>query len=186
MWQLCIEGQLMKSIRVLAVLLAVVVAAVLASPATTSAAAKTKVVSFKSSYTGTASLLIDSSSVKILSVAGNGSASLIGAGSISGTGNGTGASGLCVPFTGKGAIKGSSGSIKFSVNASKSQGCSSGQSGPVTVTVTGVAKVTGGSGSAKGAKGNLRFTGTLKLNDTTGAQSGTFSGTLSGKLTVNK
>jgi hypothetical protein len=176
----------MKTTRILAVLLAVAIAWVVAVPTTSSAATKTKVVSFKARYTGTASLLIDNSSVKILSVAGIGTASLVGSGSISGTGDGTGANSLCVPFTGKGAIKGSTGSIKFSVNATKSQGCSSGQSGPVTVSVTGLAKVTGGSGSAKGAKGNLKFKGTLKLNDTTGSQSGTFSGTLSGKLTVNK
>jgi hypothetical protein len=176
----------MKIIRILAVLLAIAVAGALTSPTTTSAAAKTKVVNFKGKYTGTASLLIDNSSVKILSVDGKGTASLIGASSISGTGNGTGSNGLCVPFTGKGAIKGSAGSIKFSVNANKSQGCSTGQSGPVTVTVTGVAKITSGSGRAKGAQGHLKFKGTLKLNDTTGSQSGAFSGTLSGKLTVNK
>jgi hypothetical protein len=180
------EGDSMKIIRILAVLLAVAMAGVLARPTTTSAAAKTKVVSFKGSYTGTASLLISNSSVKILSVDGSGSASLIGASSISGTGNGTGANGLCVPFKGKGAIKGSAGTIKLSVNATKSQGCSSGQSGPVTVSVTGSAKVTGGSGKAKGAKGTLTFKGTLKLNDTTGSQTGTFSGQLSGKLTVTR
>jgi hypothetical protein len=72
------------------------------------------------------------------------------------------------------------------VKATKSQGCSSGQNGPVTVKVTGVAKVTGGSGKAKGAKGDLKFKGTLKLNGTTGSQSGAFSGTVKGKLTVNK
>jgi hypothetical protein len=175
----------MKAISALAVLAAVAIAGVFAIPTPTSAAAATKVVSFKATYSGTASLLIDNSTIKILSVKGKGSAALVGAGTISGTGNATGASGLCVPFTGKGTIRGSTGTIKFSVNTTKSQGCSSGQSGPVTVTVTGVAKITSGSGRAKGAQGHLKFKGTLKLNDTTGSQSGAFSGTLSGKLTVN-
>jgi len=146
----------------------------------------TKKISFKGTYSGTASLLIENSSVKILSVAGTGKSSVIGSGSLSGTGKGTGANGQCVPFNGKGSLKGASGTIKFSVTSSKSQGCSSGQSGPVTVTVTGSAKVTSGSGKAKGAKGTLKFSGTLKLNDTSGSQSGAFNGKLTGNLTVNK
>jgi hypothetical protein len=176
----------MKTTKILAVMFAVAMTALIALPASASAAAKTKVVTFKAKYSGTSSLLIENSSVKILSVDGTGSASVVGAGSISGTGNGTGANGLCVPFKGKGKITGSTGTISFSVNVTKSQGCSSGQSGPVTVAVTGTIKVTGGSGKAKGASGTLTFKGKLKLNDTSGSQSGTFSGSLSGNLTVNK
>lgn len=176
----------MKTTRMLALLLALAMTAMLIAPGSASAAPSSKVVSFKGTYAGTATVLIDNSAVKIVSVKGTGSASLVGAGSVTGTGDGTGASGSCVPFTGPGTVKGAKGTIKFTVNPAKSQGCSSAQSGPVTVTINGVAKVTGGSGSAKGAKGNLTFKGTLKLNDTTGSQSGAFSGTVSGKLTVNK
>lgn len=174
----------MKNLRIPALLSAVALTGALVCAAPTSADPAHKSVSFKGKYTGTASLLIENNTTKILSVNGTGSGSIVGAGTVSGTGNGTGASGQCVPFTGKGQIKGSAGTIKFSVTSSKSQGCSSGQSGPVTVTVNGVAKVTGGTGKAKGAKGNLTFKGTLKLNDTTGSQSGPFTGQLSGKLTV--
>jgi hypothetical protein len=176
----------MKTTRTLALLLAAALAAPLVAPGSAGAATAGKVVSFKGTYSGTATVLIDNSTLKIVSVKGKGSASLIGAGSVSGSGDGTGSSGSCVPFTGPGTIKGSHGSIKFTVNPAKSQGCSSAQSGPVTVTVNGVAKVTSGSGTAKGAKGNLTFKGTLKLNDTTGTQSGAFSGTVSGKLTLGK
>jgi hypothetical protein len=176
----------MKTTRTLALLLAAALAAPLIAPGFAGAATSSKVVPFKGTYTGTATVLIDNSAVKIVSVKGKGSASLVGAGSVSGTGDGTGASGSCVPFTGPGTIKGAKGTIKFTVNPAKSQGCSSAQSGPVTVTINGVAKVTSGSGTAKGAKGNLTFKGTLKLNDTTGTQSGAFSGTVSGKLTLGK
>lgn len=176
----------MKTRRILAVLLMAAMAAMLVGTARTSAAAATKTVKFKGSYSGTASLLIENSSVKILSVKGNGTASIIGTSKLSGTGAGTGASGLCVPFKGNGSIKSSKGAIKFSVNATKSQGCSSGQSGPVTVTVTGTAKITSGSGTAAGAKGTLKYKGTMDLKDTTGSQTGTFSGTVSGSVTVNK
>lgn len=175
----------MKIARCLVLLLALAMTAVLATPSSGSAATSSKVVSFKGSYSGTATVLIDNSSVTIQSVKGKGSASVVGAGSLSGTGDGTGSSGQCVSFTGPGTIKGANGTIKFTVNPAKSQGCSSGQSGPVTVTVNGIAKVTGGTGKAKGAKGNLSFKGTLKLNDTTGSQSGAFSGSVSGKLTVS-
>jgi hypothetical protein len=175
----------MKTTRMLALLLAAAMTAMFITPGSGSAATS-KVVPFKGSYSGTATVLIDNSSVTIVSVKGTGSASVVGAGSLSGTGNGTGSSGQCVPFTGPGTIKGAKGTIKFTVNPAKSQGCSSGQSGPVSVTVNGVAKVTSGTGKAKGAKGNLTFKGTLKLNDTTGSQSGAFSGSVSGKLTVTK
>ena len=174
----------MNTIRVLAALLVLTMGTAFASSMTASASAPTRVVSFQASYTGTASLLISSSSVEVLSVKGRGSATLLGTSTVSGTANGAGANGLCVPFSGKGTIKSSVGTLKLSAISTKSQGCSSGQSGPVTVTVTGSAKVTGGTGKASGAKGTLTFKGKLLLNDTTGAQTGTFKGKLSGKLTV--
>ena len=91
-----------------------------------------------------------------------------------------------MPFKGTGKIKGVSGTIYLSTT-SKARGCSSGQSGPVTVTVTGTAKVTGGTGKAKGAKGTLKFNGKLKLKNTKGSQTGTFSSAMiKGSLTVNK
>ncbi len=177
----------MKTFHVAAVLMAAAMAAVLVGPATTSAAsAKTKTVAFKGSYSGTASLLISGSTIKVLSVKGIGSSSVVGKGTLSGTAKATSASSACVPFKGTGKIKGVSGTISLSTT-SKAQGCSSGQSGPVTVTVTGTAKVTGGTGKAKGAKGTLKFNGKLKLKNTKGSQTGTFSSAMiKGSLTVNK
>lgn len=176
----------MKTMRMLPVLLAVTIGGMIASPAHTSATASAKVVSFKGHYSGTASLLINGNAITIQSVKGKGSASIVGAGSIVGTGSADSSSGqACVPFKGTGSMKGASGTIKFSVTT-KSQGCGDSATAPVTVSVTGFAKVTGGSGKAKGAKGTLSFTGTLNLNGTSGAQSGAFSGKLSGKLTVAK
>ena len=65
---------------------------------------------------------------------------------------------------------------------SKSSGCSSGESGPVTVTFNGLAVATGGSGTAKGATGSLKFNGTLKLAGTSGSQNGPYTVALTGKL----
>jgi hypothetical protein len=178
----------MKKHQILAVVLITAAAGISVGTATTNAAVKTKVVSFKGTYSGTASLLIQGTDIKVLSITGNGSAPIVGTSSLSGTAAATAGadSNLCVPFKGSGSIKGSAATIKLATLSTTSKGCSSGQSGPVTVSVTGTAKVAGGTGKARGAKGTLKYKGTLKLDDTSGSQSGTFTGTVSGKLTVNK
>jgi hypothetical protein len=170
--------------RIPTALLAVALAVALAGPATTSAAGKAGQVKFSGSYSGTVSMLIKGSSIKVLSVAGKGTASVIGKSKLSGTASGTSAgSSSCVPFKGTGKIKGANGTLKLSTTIKKAKGCSSGQSGPVTITVSGTATVTGAAGKAKGATGSsLKFNGTLHLKDTSGSQSGKFKATISGKL----
>jgi heat shock protein HslJ len=150
----------------------------LASPATAAPA-----VHFSGKYSGNASLLIDNGAVTIKSVKGKGTGTLVGASSILGHGSAS-ASGQCNPFTGTGSIAGSGARISLAVVKSSSSGCSSGESGPVTVTFQGVAMATGGSGRASGAKGSLKFTGSLKLAGTSGAQNGSYKVTLTGNLTV--
>jgi len=176
----------MSRFRILAVLIAVATAGLFIGPVFASTATKTKTVAFSGKYAGTATLLINNSSVTISSITGTGTAtpSLLGASAVSGSGSGA-ASAQCDPFGGKGSITGKSSKITFTVTSSTSQGCSSGQSGPVTVTFKGVAKATGGSGKAKGATGSLKFSGSLNLGGTSGTQSGHYSVTLSGKLTVD-
>lgn len=176
----------MKAIRIPTLVLATAMAAgSLAGTVPANAAPAGKAVKFTANYSGTASLLINGNAVAIQKVSGKGSSSLVGKGTVSGTGTATSSPGVaCAPFTGKGAIKGASGTIKFTVNA-KSQGCGNSETPPVTVTVNGSAKVTSGTGTAKGATGTLKFSGTLNLNGTSGSQSGAFSGKLTGKLTVH-
>jgi len=112
--------------------------------------------------------------------------SLFGASKASGNGSAPkGSSSLCDPFGGKGSITGGANKITFVVIKSGSQqGCSSGESGAVTITFHGVAKASGGSGKGNGATGSLKFKGTLHLGGTSGTQSGNFTVSLSGKLTV--
>lgn len=177
------EGIPVKRSRNLAALSVLGAGLLLVSTTPAGAAPATKAMSFSGKYSGTASLLINGSAITIQSVKGTGT-STVGKGSVSATGSGTSTSGVaCVPFTGKGSIKGAKGTIKFAVK-SKSQGCGNSETPPVTVTVSGVAQVSGGTGTASGAHGTLKFSGTLTLNGTSGAQSGAFSGKLSGKLTV--
>ncbi len=142
-------------------------------------------VGFVGHYTGTVALLIDNGTAKISSVKGQGTgtAALVGASTISGAGS-AGASALCNPFGGRGTVVGKRGAIRFLVSSSNATGCSSGESGPVTVKFHGSAKAIGGTGVDKGAAGSLAFSGTLKLANTSGSQSGTFTVVLHGTLTV--
>ncbi|MGA8296390.1 MAG: hypothetical protein WB770_05050 [Acidimicrobiales bacterium] len=177
------RGLRVRAHPVLSVLLVVTALGLFASPVF--AAAKTKTVSFSGHYSGTASLLIENGSVTISSVKGSGTGtpSVIGASKISGHGSGA-ASALCDPFGGTGAMTGAKAKMTFTVTRSSAKGCSSGQSGPVTVTFNGTGKVTGGTGTAAGASGTLHFSGSMTLGGTSGSQSGSFRATVSGKLTI--
>jgi hypothetical protein len=142
-----------------------------------------KAVSFSGRYQGDTALLINNGAVTISSVTGKGKGTLVGASTINGKGSSS-SSAQCDPFTGTGSITGAAAKLNLKVVESKSSGCSSGESGPVTVTFTGLAIVTGGAGKAKGAGGSLKFNGTLKLGGTSGSQNGSYTVALSGKLTV--
>jgi hypothetical protein len=163
----------------------------LASPAGASTAAwangpardAAKVVPFSGHYKGKAALLINNGAVTISSVTGKGTGSLVGASTITGKGSGA-STAQCDPFTGTGSIIGAAAKLSLHVVESKSSGCSSGQSGPVTVTFTGLAVVTGGSGKAGGASGNLKFNGSLKLGGTSGSQNGSYTVALTGNLKI--
>ena len=178
--------------RALAALASMTVVGFIAGPAfpagaaTSSVKVAAKTVAFSASFSGKASLLIDNSTVTISSISGTGKNSLFGKSSVSGSGSAPkSSSSLCDPFGGKGAIAGGANKVTFVVTQSSSQqGCSSGDSGKVTITFHGVTKASGGTGTAKGASGSLKFSGTLHLGGTSGSQSGSFTVSLSGKLTV--
>jgi hypothetical protein len=154
-----------------------------ATPAQANRQAAGKAVSFSGRYQGNASLLIDNGVVTISSVTGKGTGTLVGASTISGKGSSS-SSAQCDPFTGTGTIAGAAAKLSLKVVESKSSGCSSGESGPVTVTFTGLAQVTGGTAKAQGASGSLKFNGTLKLGGTSGSQNGAYTVVLSGKLAL--
>jgi hypothetical protein len=142
-----------------------------------------KAVAFRGTYKGNADLLIDNGSVSIRSIAGTGSNSLLGVGRVAGKGSAS-ASAQCDPFTGTGNITGAHGTLHLVVTQSKSTGCSSGESGPITVKFHGTAVVKGGTGKAKGAKGTLAFSGKLGLGGTSGAQAGPYTVTITGHLSL--
>ncbi len=142
-----------------------------------------KAVAFSGTYKGKANLLIDNGSVSIRSIAGTGTSSLLGAGKVEGTGSAS-ASAQCDPFTGTGNLTGAHGTLHLVVTQSKSTGCSSGESGPITVKFHGTAVVKSGTGKAKGAKGTLNFSGVLGLGGTSGAQAGPYTVKITGHLSL--
>ena len=140
------------------VLVAVLSTGLLAGPVF-SAVPAVKTVTFSSSYTGKASLLINNGQATISSVTGSGKNSLFGASKVSGSGSAA-ASQQCDPFGGKGSIAGGANKIMFTVTRSSSQqGCANGESGPVTVTFHGVAVATGGHRRRQGRVGQPQVQG---------------------------
>jgi hypothetical protein len=171
--------------RVFGVLVALVSVGLFSSPAIAGATAA-KTVTFSGKFSGKASLLIQNSTVTISSISGTGTNSLFGSSKVSGNGSAPkSGSSLCDPFGGKGSIAAGSNKLTFTVTKSSSQqGCSNGESGKVTISFHGVAKATGGGGKGNGASGTLKFSGTLHLGGTSGSQTGNFTVSLNGKLTV--
>ncbi len=171
-----------NTVWILLVLLGALTIGVFAGPAS---ATTTKSVPFSGHYSGRASLIIDNGLVTITSISGQGTStpSIMGASKVTGHGTAS-ASAQCDPFQGTGTIVGAKSKITFSVSSSTATGCSSGESGPITVAFHGSAKAITGTGKADGAKGSLHFSGSLKLGNTSGSQSGSFTVTLSGTLTI--
>lgn len=150
---------------------------------------KTTKVAFKGSYAGTISLLWSSTGVSVTGLHGTGTGTLLGKGSVSGTGSGTAAS-TCNPFSGTGTLVGAGSKLTLKVvtTAGKSQACAAGSAAPTVVSVTGAATVLSGTGKYKGAKGTLSFKGSFSIQSTTAGsnESDSFSATITGSLTVPK
>ena len=151
---------------------AVALAAVLATSALATAQSK---VAFKGSYKGTVTEKVDGSNVTALANA-SGKGSVIGSGKLAGTVKATTANPPCSPLNGPGTISGSKGKLKLSVTTG-SRGCAAGEDDPDNISVSGTAKVTGGTGTFKKAKGSLHFSGHYDR------KSGSFNVNLTGSLT---
>jgi hypothetical protein len=82
----------------------------------------------------------------------------------------------CAPFRGPGTISGKSGKLKVTV-VPTSRGCAASEEDRNNISVAGSAKVVGGTGKYRRARGTLRFTGHYDRG------SGAFSVKLKGPLT---
>jgi hypothetical protein len=155
--------------------------------------AKTKKVKFVGHYTGKLGLLMvgtsgsPATSVRVTSITGTGTGTLLGKSTVSGTGSAP-ATAQNDAITGKGALSGGGSKIMLTAVTSKSEGYAAGEAAPTSVTVSGVAKVTGGTGKYKGATGNLTFKGSFSVqsNNAGSSESDAFTATITGTLTVKK
>ena len=152
----------------------VAVAVVALTAATAASALVPKKVPFTAKYSGQASAKVaDGSSVANISATGTGSATLIGAGKITGTGTGDSSQQPCVPFGGTGSLTGAKGTVAFKLTTGAS-GC--GDEGGHVFSIKGYVTVTRATDKLAKAKGTLKFTGIYNRDD--GTFSVKFTGTL--------
>jgi hypothetical protein len=152
-------------------IIAVALAAVLASAAL--GATPKKTIAFNGSYSGTAAANV-TDNIAAIQANGTGSGTLLGAGTVTGVGNGDTSQQPCVPFNGPGTLSGVGGKLVFAVLPG-STGC--GDEAGQVFSVSGKAKVTNATGKLKKATGTLKFTGVYDRG------AGTFSVKFKGTLT---
>jgi len=143
-----------------------------------------KTVAFSGTYSGSMSLLWSSSDVKVTTLTGTGTGNDQGLSAVSGTGS-SAPSSTCDPINGTGTLSGGGATLHLTL-ATTSKACAADSAAPTTVTVTGTATVTGGTGKFAGAKGTLKVSGTFSIKSTSAgsSESDNFSATLSGTLTL--
>jgi hypothetical protein len=112
---------------------------------------------FTASYSGIATEKV-SGQIVTATAKGKGVATMVGKSTITGTVVATTANPPCSPFKGPGLIAGKLGKLKVNVLPT-SRGCAAGQDDQNNISLSGTAKVTGGTGKYRAAKGVLRFSG---------------------------
>lgn len=143
----------MKRVVALSFLIAALAVAAVAAGAALAAHS----VAFKGSYAGHVTEKVDGQAVTALA-SGAGSGTVIGKGKLSGTVTATTANPPCSPINGPGTITGPAGKLKLKV-VTPSRGCAASQEDQDSITVSGTAKVIGGTLKYKNARGSLHFSG---------------------------
>jgi ABC-type transport system substrate-binding protein len=162
------KERIVKIFRVVALTLA----ATVLITATAAVAATSKKVAFIGTYTGQATTKVDGNTATIAAT-GSGKATVLGPSTLTGAGTGDTSQQPCVPFGGKGLLKGSGSSIAFKVLA---DGKACGDEGGHEFSIVGHIQVTKATGKLANARGTLKFTGTYSHDD--GSYSVKFTGTL--------
>jgi len=153
---------------------------------------KSTKIAFKGSYKGTITLLMvgpsgsTATSVTVTALKGTGTGTDLGASTVTATGSAP-SSNQCDEISGSGSLAGAGSKLLLNVASSPSStGCASGTSTPTSVTIKGVAKVTGGLGKFKGATGSLDFTAAFNVSSNAAGSTETdsFTATVSGTLTI--
>jgi hypothetical protein len=172
-WSAVLSARLRTRVRLtrfrgLALVVVVTAAAAAASPAALSA----KQHRFSATYTGHGH-----GQVHGTSASGNarlrGRGKLIGPSTLTGSASGVFISRACVVWSGKGVLEGKAGSIALRAHGARA--CAGADAD--VVSFAGIAKVAGGTGTFKGARGRLSFNGTYVRRS--GAVSISFKGLIS-------
>jgi hypothetical protein len=151
----------------------VAVAALLVGSAIASGAASVKIINFSARYSGNATVKVTGDVVDSIKATGTGAGVPIGAGTITGLGQGEAKQQACNNWSGTGRLKGTKGTISFKMLPG-TQGC--GDEEGNFFSITGYALVTKATGKLAKAKGKLKVTGTYARD--TGAFTAKFSGKL--------
>lgn len=112
---------------------------------------------FKASYRGTVTEKVSGSTV-LAAPRGRGTGTLIGKGTLIGQVTATTANPPCTPLKGPGTLTGAKGKLKITL-LTTSRACAAGQDDQDNISFSGSAKITGGTGIFRRAKGTLRYSG---------------------------
>jgi hypothetical protein len=142
----------MKRLRVAAAL-----AALTALSAGSAFAQQTRQIAFSASYAGTAVTKVTGDRVDY-NAHGTGTGTLVKSSKIAGIGVGDKSSPPCAPFNGPGSITSKAGKLKLSILRT-SRACAASETDTNNVSLSGTAKVLGGTLKFKQARGSLHFSG---------------------------
>lgn len=151
-----------------------------ATPAKTTAGT----VAFSGTYKGKIAILWSDSDVRATSVTAAGTGNVLGMDELTGTGSAA-PQNQCDAFDGTGVLSGGGNTLKV-VFDSTAKACAAEGAAPTTITITGNATITGGSGKYAGATGTLKVTGTfaIKSKDAGFSESAALTLTLTGNITT--
>ncbi|MDP1719994.1 MAG: hypothetical protein Q8L08_03210 [Candidatus Nanopelagicaceae bacterium] len=151
-----------------------------ATPAKTTAGT----VAFSGTYKGKISILWSDSDVRATSVTGVGTGNILGLDELTGTGSAA-PQNQCDAFDGTGVLSGGGNTLKVAFD-STAKACAAEGAAPTTITITGNATITGGTGKYAGATGTLKVTGTfaIKSKDAGFSESAALTLTLTGNITT--
>ena len=157
-----------------------------AKPTTTatSPAVASNKFAFNGTYKGKMSIIWSDYDVRATSVSGDGTGTIFGMDSLSGSGSSE-PSTQCAGLDGLGVISGGGSSIKVTFDTS-AKVCAEEGAAPTTVNITGFAVVNSGTGKFSGATGKLKAVGffNIKSADAGASESSVLTLTLTGEITT--
>ncbi len=139
---------------------------------------------FDASYSGTISILWNTSGPSTASITGKGKGTDFGFTGISGSGTSV-ATAQSDPINGSGVLSGKGETLKVKL-ATGSTATAVGSAAPTVVTVSGSATVVKGTGTFANASGTLKVSGEFSIKNTSGSEKDSFSATLKGVVKIKK